>query len=168
MNNGQLEAPASAPAPDPKPWSDPALEETTIDLFGRTVNERVRGPVMDELDEWKCSFCMGRYPSAFGVDIIVLAPTYMLCFCSPDCAREMNFAEAARKYDEFYRLTGNPWLIVTEDERVPDPSVPSDVELYSDAIAALGTLLIDRPSFEMIAEREAREESAIASTWTDA
>ena len=167
MNNGRLNAPGSVARPVAPPWSDPALEETSIDLYGRKVTERLNTAVMDELDEWKCSFCTGRYPSAFGVDIIVLGLTYMLCFCSPDCAREMNFPEAARKYDEFYRLTGNPWLIVTEDERVPDPNIASDREHYADAILALNDLLTDRPSFEMIAEREARADAALTATWTD-
>ena len=166
MNSGRLDLPASA-GPAAAPWSDPALETTSIDLFGRTVIERLRTPVMEDLDEWKCSYCTGRYPSAFGVDIIVLGPTYMLCFCSSDCARELGYPEAARKYDEFYRLTGNPWLIVTEDERLPNPQLASDREHYADAILALTELLTDRPSFEMIAEREARDEAAVTATWTD-
>jgi hypothetical protein len=154
---------SSAPRP-----ADAALYEDTIDLFGNPITPRRSSAAEDGLDAWRCSFCKGEYPSALGVDIIVLGPDYMLCFCSGECAETMNYAETARLHERLYELTGNNWIVVTEDQRIPDPDRASDREQYGDALEALAELFRTRPSLDQLQARERRSLAEELESWGEA
>jgi hypothetical protein len=141
--------------------------DVEIDIFGRLVRDAPLEPVMDRLDLWGCSNCGAEFPASFGVDIILLGPGYMLCFCSADCAIDANYPEAARQFRAFYKTTGHACVILTEDQRLPDPERAEDLEAYPDAILALAEIFSSLPSFAMMTLRDARDDASDIDTWGD-
>jgi hypothetical protein len=132
------------------------------DLFGDLVSPLERRqpyfPNRDEGATWSCSTCGGRYPIALGVDITILGPTFMLNFCTAECAEAHGFAHAGRMLSSRFALTGQHWIVLTIDERVPNPKREDDVREYSDAMYVYRQTMIERPTFEaLIAQSEAFE-----------
>ncbi len=145
---------------------DSPIAARGVDLFGDPIPESARrAPYFERSEEsetWTCSFCEARHPISLGIDIVILGPRFMLNFCTPECAEELGYPKAGDFLNRRFALTGEHWIILTDDERIPDPRRPDDLAAYADAIAIYTSARIERPTFEaLLATTNASEDAEI-------
>lgn len=138
------------------------LEALWVAPVANHVRVHPHFPDPDELERWGCSACGGRFPAACAAHVTVVGDRFMLCFCSLECTEDAGYHTAARHFRERYALIGDPWIIVTDDQRIPDPALPRDRERYPDVLLVSAEARARRPSWAALEEiaREAAEREA--------
>lgn len=100
-----------------------------IDLFGRPFEDGVEVerrfvPSLDQtgFPPWKCHTCTGAFPASERAEITVVGKTFVLFFCSDECADEAGYATAVRLRKMSYEAGGSYNVVVTAEGRLPDPA----------------------------------------------
>jgi hypothetical protein len=104
--------------------------KNVVDLFGRSFLdagvevERRFVPTLDQtgLPPWKCHVCLGAFPASERAEITVVGKTFVLYFCSDECADEAGYSDSVRLRRLSYEAGGPYAIIVTPEGRLPDPA----------------------------------------------
>ena len=123
-----------------------AGEDTAREFFGRTpeVEDSSNRPAPIE-PPWACHGCACWFAFDDEPVITLVAPDYVLFFCSDECALDTHHAKAVTLRASLYEI-GGPWRIfVTEHEELPRPFENQDI--FADVFARRGyDILVEGPA----------------------